>query len=421
MIALIDCNNFYVSCERAFNPKLKNKPVIVLSNNDGCAIARSEEAKALGIKMGTAAFMIKDLIEKNNVQVYSSNYTLYGDMSARVMQVIKVFVPATEVYSIDEIFADLSTLKYTNLTELAKDMREMVLRCTGIPVSVGIAKTKTLAKMANRYAKKTRPDEGIFCADEDWKIKDLLSFTKVADIWGIGGQYDKLLNKRGFHTAADFINAPEDWVRKEMAVVGLRTQKELKGIICIKWEEESKPKKNICTSRSFGKLITSKREVQQAIATFTSSCAQKLRKQNSCATKIHVFIQTNVHRKQDKQYFHSITLDLSVATNSTPELLKYAMTALNLIYLPGYNYAKTGVIVLDLVPATQIQLGLFDAQDREKDEKAMKAMDNINKTFGKDVVRMATQEFNKKWKLRQEHLSQCYTTRFDQLMIVKAG
>jgi DNA polymerase V len=245
MVALIDCNNFYVSCERAFNPKLKNKPVIVLSNNDGCAIARSEEAKALGIKMGAPAHLIRDIIENNNVQVYSSNYTLYGDMSARVMQVIKEFVPKTEVYSIDEIFADLSTLKYANLTELAKEIREAVIRCTGIPVSIGIATTKTLAKMANRYAKKARPDEGVFCADEDWKISDILSFTKVGDVWGIGGQYERLLEKNGFYTAADFIEAPEDWVRKEMAVVGLRTQKELKGLICLKWEEETKAKKNI--------------------------------------------------------------------------------------------------------------------------------------------------------------------------------
>jgi DNA polymerase V len=421
MIALIDCNNFYVSCERVFNPALQNKPVIVLSNNDGCAIARSEEAKALGIKMGAPAHLVRDVIEKNGVQVFSSNYTLYGDMSARVMQVIKEFVPTTEIYSIDEIFADLSTLKYAELATLAKEIREAVMRCTGIPVSIGIAKTKTLAKMANRYVKKTRPGEGVFCADEDWKVKDILLFTKVADIWGIGNQYANLLEKNGFYTAADFLNAPEDWVRKEMAVVGLRTQQELKGVPCLKWEEEAKAKKNICTSRGFGKLITSRREVQQAIATFTAACAQKLRKQNSCARKVHVFIQTNVHRKEDPQYFHSITLDLTVATNSTRELLKYAMTALNIIYQPGYNYAKTGVIVMDLIPSTQVQLALFDSENREKDKNMMKAIDHVNKTFGKDVVRTARQEFNKKWKLRQQHLSQLYTTRFDQLMIVKAS
>ena len=421
MIALIDCNNFYVSCERAFDPGLKNKPVVVLSNNDGCVIARSEEAKALGINMGCAAFMMNELIEKNNVQVFSSNYTLYGDMSARVMQVIKEFVPRTEVYSIDEIFADLSTLKYANLTALAMEIRDAVMRCTGIPVTVGIAQTKTLAKMANRYAKKKLPGIGVFAADSKEAEEDLLAYTDVANIWGIGGQYDKLLRKNGFITAADFLNAPADWVRKELAVVGLRTQTELNGIACIKFEDSTAAKKNICTSRSFGKLITSKREVQQAIATFTSSCGHKLRKQNSCATKIHLFINTNIHRKQDEQYFHSITLDLHIATNSTRELLKYSMTALNIIYKPGFNYHKTGVIVLDLVPASQIQLGLFDKEKREKDNRMMKAMDGVNKSFGKDVVRIGTQEFNKKWKLRQEHLSQCYTTRLNQLMIVKAS
>ena len=421
MIALIDCNNFYVSCERVFNPGLKNRPVIVLSNNDGCAVARSEEAKALGIGMGTPAFMIRDLIQKHKVQVYSSNYTLYGDMSARVMQVIREFVPRTEIYSIDEIFADLSSLKYADCTLLAVNIREAVMRCTGIPVTIGIAATKTLAKMANRYAKKSMPANGVFCADAEWKLNDLLGFTPVNEIWGIGEQHQKLLAKNGFMTAADFIRAPADWVRKEMAVVGLRTQTELKGITSIKWTDAAQPKKNICTSRGFGKLITSKREVQQAVATFTSSCAQKLRKQQSCARRIHVFIQTNIHRKQDDQYFHSITLDLSVATNSTRELLKYAMTALDIIYLPGYKYNKTGVMVLDLIPASQVQLGLFDQGRNEKEKATMKAIDAINQSYGNEVVRMATQEFNKKWKLKQDHLSERYTTRFEELMIVNAG
>jgi DNA polymerase V len=258
MIALIDCNNFYVSCERVYNPKLKHKPVIVLSNNDGCAIARSDEAKALGIKMGTPAFMIKGLIEKHDVQVLSSNYTLYGDMSARVMQVIKEFVPKTEVYSIDEIFADLSALKYSDLTVLAKEVREAVMRCTGIPVSVGIAKTKTLAKMANRFAKKKFREEGVFCADTEIRNSEILSFTQVADVWGIGGQYDQLLQANGFYTAADFLNAPKDWVRREMAVVGLRTQTELQGTPCIKWEDEAKAKRTSVHPGALESLLQAK-------------------------------------------------------------------------------------------------------------------------------------------------------------------
>lgn len=420
MIALIDCNNFYVSCERVFNPKLGRKPVIVLSNNDGCAIARSEEAKALGIQMGTPAFMIRELIRKHNIQVQSSNYTLYGDMSARVMQVVREFVPRTEVYSIDEIFADLSSLRYADLSLLAANIRDAVARCTGIPVTIGIGKTKTLAKLANRYAKKTRPDEGVFCADEDWKTRDVLAFTGVQHIWGIGEQYAKLLRSHGFVTALDFINAPENWVRKEMAVVGLRTQNELKGIVCLKWEDARQVKKNICTSRGFGKLITSRKEVEQAVATFTSSCAAKLRKQESCATRIHVFIQTNIHRRQDEQYFHSITIDLPEPMNSTTALLKFAMKALDIIYLPGYNYNKTGVMVLDLVPASSVQLPLFSGA-AQKDRMVMKAVDSINQSYGRDLVRTATQSFNKKWQLRQERLSQRYTTRFDELMTVKAS
>jgi DNA polymerase V len=422
MIALIDCNNFYVSCERVFDPKLKRKPIIVLSNNDGCVIARSDEAKELGIEMGAPSFMIKDLIRKHGVEVYSSNYPLYGDISARVMQVIKEFIPRTEIYSIDEIFADVSSLKHRDLTHLAKDMRDCVMRCTGIPVSIGIAPTKTLAKLANRYAKKTRPDEAVFCADEDWKVHDILDFTQVKDIWGVGEQYHKLLKKNGFHTAADFVSAPQAWVRKEMAVVGLRTQQELKGIPCIEWQDELKGKKNICTSRGFGKLITTKREVQQAIATFTSSCAQKLRKQNSCAQRIHVFVQTNIHRKQDDQYFHSITLEVTVPTNSTRELLKYSMKALDIIYRPGFKYNKTGVMVMDLIPANQTQLGLFETDTNGAKEKATTvAVDAINKVYGCDVVRVAKQEFNTKWKLRQQHLSKRYTTRFSDLMKVKAN
>lgn len=418
MIALIDCNNFYVSCERVFDASLGKKPVIVLSNNDGCAVARSEEAKALGIKMGTPAFKIKELIREHHVKVFSSNYALYGDMSARVMQVIKEFVPKTEVYSIDEIFADFSEFKYQDAGLIAREIREMVMRCTGIPVTIGIAATKTLAKLANDYAKKQ--DAGVLVADDDAAVGRLLEAAAVQDVWGIGEQHAWRLRKAGFITAAQFVKAPEAWVRREMAVVGVRTQMELKGVRCIKWQEPAADKKNICTSHSFGKMICNKRELQQAIATFTASCAQKLRKQGSCARRIHVFIQTNIHRPEDAQYFHSLSADLPTATNNTAELVKHAMRALDTIYLPGYKYYKTGVMVMELVPAGQVQLPLFDDGSRARNEKAMKAMDGVNTKYGRDVVRTATQDFNKKWKLRQEHLSKRYTTRFGELAVVKA-
>jgi len=416
MIALIDCNNFYCSCERVFNPTLLGRALLVLSNNDGCAIARSEEAKALGIKMAQPAFMIDDVIKQNNVAVHSSNYTLYDSMSNRVMQVIKELVPRTEVYSIDEIFADLSGMKYSNLAELAKSIRETVMKCTGIPVSVGIAPTKALAKMANKYAKKTRPDEGVFVADSKELINMMLQHTEIGDVWGIGKAHETLLIKQGFNTAFDFVTkAPEEWVKEKLTVVGQRLYNELKGIHCIKWEDSPQTKKNICTSKSFGKLITKKSEVKQAIAKFTSSCGEKLRREKTCARKVHVFIQTNPHRPTDPQYFQSITLEIPVPTNLTTELMKHSMRGLEMIFQMGYNYQKAGVMVLDLVPEQQIQLGLFESAPKEKEKKLMESIDKVNRAFGKDAVRFGVQGYGTKWHLKQGNLSPSYTTRLDHI------
>ncbi|HJW18065.1 MAG TPA: Y-family DNA polymerase, partial [Flavisolibacter sp.] len=420
MIALIDCNNFYCSCERVFNPGLLGRAMIVLSNNDGCAISRSEEAKELGIQMAQPAFMIDELIKKEQVNVFSSNYTLYDDMSRRVMQVIKELVPRAEVYSVDEIFADLSGMKFKDLEELGHEIKEMVGKCTGIPVTVGIGPTKTLAKMANRYAKKNRPMEGVFSAETEELVEMMLSATKIGDIWGIGKQYEALLTGKGFTTAIDLVkHAPEEWIRKEMSVVGQRLFQELKGISCIPWEEATKARKNICTSRSFGKLITRKNEIAQAIAKFTSSCGEKLRKDNTCARKLHVFLQTNPHRPQDPQYFQSVTLELEVATNLTTLLLKHAMKALDMIFLEGYNYQKAGVMVLDLIPQKEVQLGLFETLNNERDRKLMEKVDELNKVFGKDVVRFGVQDYGQNWKLKQGNLSSAYTTRLQQ--VIKAS
>ena len=415
MIALIDCNNFYCSCERVFQPELNGKPLIVLSNNDGCAIARSDEAKALGIKMGTPAFMIEDLIKKHNVQVRSSNYALYGEMSKRVMEVIKQYVKNLEVYSIDETFAELTGVKYASLTGLAKDIRAAVKNRTGIPVSVGIAPTKTLAKMANRYAKKKMPAVGVYCADKKPLIDAMLEATAVGDIWGVGPQYALLLQKNGFNTAKDLLQAPEEWVRKNMSVVGQRTLNEIKGMQCFPWEEVTAAKKNICTSRSFGKVVQTKREVEQAVAKFTTSCGEKLRKEKSVARKLHVFIQTNPHLQQDEQYFQSISMVLPVATNSTSELMRFSMRALNMIFQPGYNYQKAGVIVLDLIPQDMIQMGLFEDADKGKQKKLMKVLDDVNTSFGRDMVRYAVQDYSETWALRQENLSAAYISRLTQI------
>ena len=419
MIALIDCNNFYCSCERVFDPSLVGRALIVLSNNDGCAIARSEEAKAAGIQMAQPAFLAEKRIRDNNVAVFSSNYTLYDNMSRRVMQVIREMVPRAEIYSIDEIFADLSGIKYVDLEELGRQVRTRVKACTGIPVSIGIAPTKTLAKMANRYAKKTRPDVGVFAADSPEWIETMLAFTGVGDVWGIGPQYAALLKKHGFHTALDLTGAPEEWIRKEMSVVGQRLYQELKGIPCIQWEEEAPAKKNICTSRSFGKLIARKNELKQAVAKFTSSCAEKLRREKTCARRLEVFIQTNPHKPELPQYFQSIELQLPVPTQLTTELMKYSMRGLEMIFQPGYLYQKAGVMVLDLVPAEQVQLALFDRQDRERDAKLMARIDEVNTAFGRDTVRFGVQDYGKEWKLKQTNLSPQYTTRLAH--IPKAG
>jgi len=420
MIALIDCNNFYCSCERVFDPGLKGKPLIVLSNNDGCAISRSDEAKELGITMAMPVFMIEDLIKKHNVQVRSSNYTLYGDMSERVMSIIKSYTAKIEVYSIDELFVDFSGFNHHDLARLGSRIRKEVSLCTGIPVCVGIAQTKTLAKMANRYAKKKSANVGVYCANTDHSIMQMLQHTQVDEIWGIGSQYAKLLIENGYKTASDLLAIPEEWVRKNMSVVGQRLLAELKGTSCIKWEEAPPPKKNICTSRSFGQYISDKRTIEQAIAAHTSACGSKLREESSCARKIHVFIQTNPHRGTDKQYFSSVTLQLPVATNSSRELIRYAMKALRIIFKSGYNYQKAGVIVLDLIRQNVIQAGLFDNEDRVKDKAIMSSLDSVNKVFGKDFVRFGTHDYGRKWKLKAEQLSPCYSTCFQDIPRAKA-
>jgi DNA polymerase V len=418
MYALVDCNNFYVSCERLFNPKLKNKPVIVLSNNDGCAIARSEEAKALGIDMGTPAFMLQEKIDRNQVVVFSSNYTLYGDMSDRVMQTLSKFCSRMEIYSIDEAFLDLHNMPYHDLLHLGIRMRKAVMRDTGIPVSIGIAPTKTLAKMANRYAKKKFRDIGIFWAANQQLVNDMLSFTDVEDICGIGHAYALLLKKNGFKTAFDFMNASEDWVRLNMSVVGLRLLKELQSIPAIPWEFEPPAKKNITHSRSFGYLLTKKSEIAEALCNYAANCALKLRQQETHCKEVSVFIQTNPHRTERPQYMRSITIELETATSNTAELIRYVLKALDLIFKDGFDYMKAGVIVSDLVSEKVLQQAMFDQANRGRNKLVMQAMDSVNRSMGKETVRMAVQGFAKRYRLRADHLSQNYTTNIQQILKV---
>jgi DNA polymerase V len=418
MYAMVDCNAFYCSCERLFNPALENVPVIVLSNNDGCAVARSDEAKALGIEMGTPEFMIYDKIKQHDIAVFSSNYTLYQDISDRVMQTMSSFVPGMEIYSIDEAFLDMHDLPHHDLLRLAVEIRKTVQRNTGIPVCVGIANTKTLAKMANRYAKKNHQDVGVFFAANQSLVDEMLYATAVQEIWGIGKQHAGLLHQHGFRTAADLAAAPDAWIAKHLTVVGLRTVNELRGIAAIQWEFEVAKRKNICTSRSFGELLTDANIIREALANHAASCAGKLRDQQTAAQTVHVFLQTNPHRSNDKQYARSINLSIPEACNDSATIIKCALRGFDLIYQEGYNYKKCGVVVMDLVPEDCVQAALFGDINSVKRRLLMKTMDSINRTKGKETVRMGVQVGDKKYRLRANHLSRHYTTNIHELPVI---
>ncbi|GAB2648445.1 Y-family DNA polymerase [Emticicia sediminis] len=419
MFALADCNNFYASCERVFNPSLIGQPIVVLSNNDGCVIARSQEAKDLGIQMGVPAFEIKDLVERGRVKAYSSNYTLYGDMSHRVMATLSTFVPNVEIYSIDEAFLDFSGLDtYHNISDYATNIRKTVLKNTGIPLSIGTAPTKTLAKVANKLAKKQRRTEGVYIIEEDIEIQTALEMTNIEDVWGIGPRHSKMLKEHNIHTALDFTYARPNWIKSKMSVVGLRTWHELRGNPCLPLDENPPPKQNICTSRSFGTMLEKYSEIEEAMSNHAARCAYKLRKQESCSSVVTVFLMTNFFRKDLPQYSRSISVNLPVATNSSIEIIDYACKALNKIYKKGYKYKKVGVIVSEIRPETQILLDLFDSVDRAKHETIMKAMDVLNDKFGREKVKISKQGFDRKWRLKKELISKCYTTNMDDIIQV---
>jgi DNA polymerase V len=415
MYAMVDCNSFYCSCERLFDPALEKRPVIVLSNNDGCAVSRTDEAVSLGIAMGAPEFMIYEKIRKNNIAVFSSNYTLYQDISERVMLTIGSFVPGMEIYSIDEAFLDMHDLPYEDLLNLSMRIKNTVMKDIGIPVSVGIAPTKTLAKMANRYAKKKHRNAGIFFAANQTLIDEMLEATEVKDVWGIGKQHAALLNSNGFNTAADLAIAPDGWIVKHLTVVGHRLVTELRGIPSLQWEFIPRKRKNITTSRSFGKLIDDKNIIVEALANHAASCARKLRDQNTAAQKVHVFLQTNPHRTQDQQYLRSITLELPVPCNDNASIIKAALKGLDLIYHPGYNYKKVGIIVMELVPDNSLQSAMFHPDNLLRIKTLMKTIDDINRVKGKETIRMGIQVGEKKFRLRANHLSKHYTTNIHEL------
>lgn len=421
MLALVDCNNFYASCERVFDPKLKHRPVVVLSNNDGCIVARSQEAKALGLKMGEPYFNVKELLDRHKVAVFSSNYALYGDMSQRVMTVLQQFAPEVEIYSIDEAFLNLEGFR--DLPGLAKTIRETVRQWTGLPVSVGIAPTKTLAKTANDTAKKKVEYNGVCVLDTPEVWEPLLKEFEVGEVWGIGPRYKKLLNKHGVDTAWEFSRLPETWLRKHMSVVGARTAKELNGQPCLELELHADPKKGITVSRSFGKRITEFLELEQALVSYVSRAGEKLRRENLLAKHMLVFMHTSPFAKdaqKDPYYAPSLSFAMPLHTNYTPELIHYALWALKQMYRPGYRYMKCGVMLTDLLPEGTETLDLFDRRDTVKQSKLMAAMDHLNQTMGKQTLFYASSGIQKAWRGAAARKSPSYTTDWESLIQVKA-
>ena len=389
MFALVDGNNFYASCERVFNPALRDKAIVVLSNNDGVVIARSNEAKALGIKMGTPTFQIKDLITKQKVMAFSSNFALYGDMSQRMMHIFNDYTPDIEIYSIDEAFLDFSGFKNINLKQTGIDLRKKVLKYIGIPVSVGFAPSKTLAKVANRIAKKYMKN-GVALIDTPEKREQALKMTSIEDVWGIGRRYTKFLQKHGVQNALDFTRLPDGFIRKNMSINGLRTKEELLGISCIPMSYHPEPRKAIRTARTFAQTKTSFDEMAEAVSGFAADCARKLREQGSVANLITVFVRTNKFDKKNPYYANNFTLQIN-ATSSSIDLIKAAKSVLKIIYKEGLYYKKAGVMVSGLIPEKHRQLSLFDDQNYEKHKRLMQTIDQVNNAAGIKVVRFAAE------------------------------
>ena len=415
MIALVDCNNFYASCERVFNPKLEKKPVVVLSNNDGCIIARSNEAKKLGIKMGEPAFKIKKTIEQHNINVFSTNFALYGDLSNRVMSVLKSEVNLIEIYSIDEAFLDFSD--YANI-ERGVALGKKIKQWTGIPVSVGIAPTKVLAKVANHIAKK-HTKSGVFMFNNKDLIKRALNVFSVEDLWGVGRKHAKRLKEAGIHTALQFRQADTHWIKRQLSKNGVKLQKELLGEVCYPLEITAPRKKNICTVRSFGVEIKELNKLKEAVSSHANTCAIKLREEKSCCSTISVFLSTNPFKPQAKQYHPYRVFNLDIPTNDSLEIVRFALQGLEQIYRSDCIYKKAGVIVGRTVPENMIQLSLFDNVDRNKRREINSVVDKINRKMGRNKVKLAVQGTDRKWKLKQEKLSPCYTTRFADILEVR--
>lgn len=421
MKAIVDCNSFYCACEKVFRPDLINRPVVVLSNNDGCIVSRSDEAKDLGIKMAGPYYLAKPIIEKNEVAVFSSNYNLYGDMSHRVMQTLKELVgeDKVEVYSVDESFVDLEHIAIEKLFEFCIHLKEVIEEWTGIPVSIGVAPSKVLSKAANRLAKKDKQlSRGVVVADTPDKITALLRQTPVEEIWGVGRKYaSKLLNHK-IDTALQLSSMNEEWARKNLGgVVGVRLIKELRGESCIEIKDPLETKKMITTTRMFGKPVSELAHLKEAVATYCSRTAEKLRRQACAATIMEVFVVTNDYAGQYR-YAPQIqrkSFTLSTSTSGTHELIRYALPLVEQLYKAGSRYLKAGVILSGLVPDSSIQSNLFNTSQKINSRQLMEAIDNVNFSMRGDVVKFVSSGLTRDWKMRQELRSPKFTTDWKDL------
>jgi len=415
-IALIDCNNFYASCERIFNPKLIGKPIVVLSNNDGCIITRSAEAKKLGIKMGEPYFKAKKIIDKNKVKVFSSNYSLYGDISQRVMETLSRFAVDIEIYSIDEAFLNLNGFENYELDTYCRHIRNIIKQWVGIPVSIGVSSTKTLSKIANNLAKKNNKYDGV-CILKSWfDINEALKLTSVEDVWGIGRQLFSFLKKYSVNTAYNFIQLDKSWIRKNMGVVGEKIFLELCGVSCIELDLVPSDKKSCCVSRSFNKPIKKILDLEESISIYGTRVSEKIREEGLVADSMSVFVLTNYFNRREKQYSNSIKLQLPYPTNNSIKIVRCALEGIRKIYREGYCYKKTGIILYGLSKANQTK-GLLD-YDRKNSDSVMNTIDRINKRYGSSTIRLASEGIEKKWQMKRQNVSQCYTTRFDELVEV---
>ena len=415
-IALIDCNSFYVSCERLFNPKIRKKPVVVLSNNDGCIISRSNEAKTLGIKMGEPYFKARNIIVKNNVQVFSSNYSLYGDISRRVMRTLKRFNSEIEVYSIDEAFLDLSNFSDDEVNDVGKEVRSVVLQWTGIPTSIGIAKTKTLSKIANHIAKKEKSGVVSLIGIED--IDSILEKVKIEDVWGVGRQLTKFYIKNDIYNAKQLKNISNAWIKKSSSVLSSRTAMELRGIPCIDLEIQDSKRKSCVVSRSFGKKVEIFQELKESVTNYCLNASEKIRSESLIAKSITVFLKTSPFQNRGIYYSNSKTIDFPIATDNSIEIVKAAINGLKDIFKKGYKYQKVGVILSGL-SNLENKNNLFSSSKDEKIKSLMRSIDSTNCRYGRSALSLASGGINKKWNMRRKHSSKIDTADFRCLPTIK--